>query len=104
MDADTIQDLGRLIARYANDPATARQLHKLPSFALPADTESVVGHLLEKLDAAESMSEGRGRQAASSWSSPSPSDSGASMTISQSPHISRAPGFAQACSPQDGQV
>lgn len=85
MDADTKRDLGRLITRYANDPATARQLHKLPAFALPDDTESVFGHLLEKLD-----------QAASSWSSPSPSDSGASMTISQSPHISRAPGFAQA--------
>lgn len=55
MDAESKQDLGRLIASYANDPATARQLRRLPAFSVSGDTENVFGHLLEKLAEAESM-------------------------------------------------
>lgn len=52
MNAEPDQGLGWLFARC--DPAIARQLRKLPAFAVPDDTDSVFGHLLEKLEQAVS--------------------------------------------------
>jgi len=51
MNGEPKNELARLIVRYANDSTAAKQLRKLPAFAVPQDSESTFQVLLERLDA-----------------------------------------------------
>jgi len=52
MDGEPENELARLILRYANDSTAAKELGRLPAFAVPQDSESTFQLLLERLDAA----------------------------------------------------
>ena len=52
MNSESDKELAGVIAGLASDPATRRQLRRLPAFAVPEDSESVFRSLLNKLEAA----------------------------------------------------
>jgi hypothetical protein len=58
MTKEANPELAKLISQHAVQNA-GRQLDRLPTFALPHDTDDVFQDLLERLDAAHSSAAGR---------------------------------------------
>jgi hypothetical protein len=53
MTEEARHELTRFLLQYTRDPSAARQLSKLPAFAIPQDSDDVFGSLLDKLEQAE---------------------------------------------------